>query len=285
MTFIKTWDETVPAGSRAVNLGDNDIRDFKYAVRERLNVDHNFKASEGADANIGRHNSATLIDQGVDLVAVSGAFTLYSKTISGAVELFAVMADSTVMQITTAGKLNGALLSGVDGALLSGLANITAGAGEIPSANINDTNTAIAANQVVALDGDGKLPAVPGDLLTGLTLSQLSDVGVYDSGWFAVTKSKTYTKTHNLGTTKVLTQLLFATDDAGSNTDIVVSGFVVTDDGGYGAIMTALTTTTIKIHAANKYINNRGNDGNFGEAPLPTRYASGYYKLIMVAIP
>lgn len=128
MSFIKTWDETVPSGSRAINLGDNDIREFKYAIRERLAEEHNFKASEGSDADIGRHNKVTLIASGTDLAGVSGTIRLFSKTVSGVIELFAVLADSTVIQLTSSGKLNGASLTA--------LASIPSAAGIIPIANL-----------------------------------------------------------------------------------------------------------------------------------------------------
>ena len=44
--MAETWDETKPAGSRSPALGDDDIREFKVAIRERLAADHDFEASE-----------------------------------------------------------------------------------------------------------------------------------------------------------------------------------------------------------------------------------------------
>ena len=31
MAFVKTWDETAPAGGDNPRQGDDEIRDFKYA--------------------------------------------------------------------------------------------------------------------------------------------------------------------------------------------------------------------------------------------------------------
>jgi hypothetical protein len=110
---VKTWDETDPADTKLASLGAGDIRELTYAVRERMAVDHRALAIEGADANIGRHDKVTLIDQVADLLGSSGAVRLYGKTISGKVELFLVMADNTVIQLTSGGKLNAAAIAGV----------------------------------------------------------------------------------------------------------------------------------------------------------------------------
>lgn len=110
MSFVKTWDESVPAGSEAILTGDDRIREFKYGIRERLAVDHNFKATEGADALIGAHNKASFIDQVTDIAAVAGATAVYGKTSSGKIELFLILSDSTVVQLTYNGKLNAGAL-------------------------------------------------------------------------------------------------------------------------------------------------------------------------------
>ena len=50
--FTSSWDETKPDGDRDIPLGDDDIREFKQQVRERLEIDHHALASEGTDPNI-----------------------------------------------------------------------------------------------------------------------------------------------------------------------------------------------------------------------------------------
>lgn len=128
MVFVKTWDENVPAGSEAILTGDDRIREFKYAIRERLNVDHNFKATEGADALIGAHNQVSFIDQVTDVAAKVGATILYGKTITGKIEIFLILSDSTIVQLTVNGKLNAAAFTA--------LSTIPSGAGIIPIANL-----------------------------------------------------------------------------------------------------------------------------------------------------
>jgi hypothetical protein len=55
MPFAKTWDETVPNDSTALRDGDDHIRDFKVAQRERLAVEHNFYADETGHSDVGEH--------------------------------------------------------------------------------------------------------------------------------------------------------------------------------------------------------------------------------------
>ena len=101
------------------------------------------------------------------------------------------IADSKLAQITTAGK--------VSGTTFTNLANIPAGAGVIPAANLqaasqvnlttgvvgvlpianggtNSTNAINTANGIVILDGSAKLPTVDGSQLTNLPNNSLSNV-------------------------------------------------------------------------------------------------------------
>ena len=73
------------------------------------------------------------------------------------VKASAGIVDSKLAQITTAGK--------VSGAALTSLTSIPSGAGIIPIANI-DTGTT--ANKILILNGDAKIPAVDGSLLTNI---------------------------------------------------------------------------------------------------------------------
>jgi hypothetical protein len=113
MTFLKTWDETNPADTKSAALGADDIRTLAYAIRERLAIDHYFLAVEGGDAKIGFHKSGTFIDVTNDLLGVLGAVRLYGKTVGTKVELFLVMTDNTVVQLTSNGKLNSQAIDGV----------------------------------------------------------------------------------------------------------------------------------------------------------------------------
>lgn len=81
----------------------------------------------------------------------------------------AAIAGSKLATITTAGK--------VDGSAINNLANVPAGAGRLPSANLPSTipvaniDTGTTADKIVKLDGSARIPAVNGSLLTNLTIS------------------------------------------------------------------------------------------------------------------
>jgi hypothetical protein len=94
----------------------------------------------------------------VDLATVSG---ITNAEISAS----AAIADTKLAQISTAGT--------VAGAALTGLTNIPSGAGKIPVANI-DTGTT--ANKIVLLDASAKIPAVDASQVTGLVASQIPDL-------------------------------------------------------------------------------------------------------------
>ena len=109
MVYNETWDETKPAGSRARTLGDDDIREFKRAIRERLAEDHEFLANESGD-NVGYHRKATLIDIVSDPLAVDGCVVFYAKTVDGKLDLFYRNAEG-INQLTVNGAIQNGLWS------------------------------------------------------------------------------------------------------------------------------------------------------------------------------
>jgi len=119
-------------------------------------------------------------------------------------------------------------------------------------------------NELIALNSNGKL-----------SLSTMP-FKAYDSGWFAVSDNRSYTKEHNLGTIKVVWQLLFATDSNGSNCQVVTipqeQGSHIR--GGYLHLITAshITARTGRTHVARTY-----------GAGL-VLYPSGYYRIIGIAL-
>lgn len=123
------------------------------------------------------------------------------------------------------------------------------------------------ANKLIALDGSGKIS--PGVLKT------------YDSGWFAVSSPGEYTKTHNLGTTKVIWVTYFSPSSGGSPTYLAWSGF----EGGYnqdsGSTLAAITTTTATLRcgvAGRTVMNVHTSLG------AVTGYTSGYFRIIALAL-
>lgn len=128
------------------------------------------------------------------------------------------------------------------------------------------------ANGVVVLDASGKLPDITGVISTSK---------VYDSGWFAVTASTSYTKTHSLGTTKVITSVYFSDTSDGSGVVCMVNGGMDVDQDGrstYFPNVTALSTTDITVHTGGGYFNKVAYPAN------ESWYNSGYYRIVMLAL-
>jgi len=98
------WDETKPAGTRDINLGDDDIREFKTQIRQIVEVDHEI-ASAGSGADWGKHKILTLLIQAA-LTTVAGAGRIGVKVISGIAELFYRDDAGTETQITSNGTIN-----------------------------------------------------------------------------------------------------------------------------------------------------------------------------------
>jgi len=114
MTFVKTWDEAKPAGTRDVNLGAADITEFKYGIRERLAVDHDFQADETGITTIGYHKAIHMIDQVSD---PTGNGVFYRK----GDDLFYTDGSGNSVQITSGGVVNSPAFPSAISALWDGL--------------------------------------------------------------------------------------------------------------------------------------------------------------------
>lgn len=104
MPFTDTWDaafEAAPADSENINLGAERIRDLKVAIRERMQVDHEWEDGQ----EDGKHNKLTLVPQASAPATTAGFGFLYSQTLSGYVELLYKDSAGNVMQLTQGGKL------------------------------------------------------------------------------------------------------------------------------------------------------------------------------------
>lgn len=102
-------NEDSPAGSDAINLGDNKIREYKTQVREICEVDHDFP-STGSSLTAGQHKKVTLQEQADLGTGAVNATLLGNQTVGGKGELFYTDEDNNDIQITTAGKINSAAL-------------------------------------------------------------------------------------------------------------------------------------------------------------------------------
>lgn len=103
MVYTKQWDETKPAGSRALSLGDDDIREFKTAIRERLQGGGMYFPSTNDD-NAGLFNWIKFIEQSSNPTQEANRGFLFTKDISSVTELFWMDSSGNVFQLTTAGK-------------------------------------------------------------------------------------------------------------------------------------------------------------------------------------
>jgi hypothetical protein len=126
-------------------------------------------------------------------------------------------------------------------------------------------STSPEANKLVPLDANGKLPA------------SVVPFRIYDSGWFAVTQSGTYAKTHNLGTNKLLATIWFSESSNGSNA-------ILADEYGHGTTDTGLqirdlTTTTYTLQAHEDGVAIRVQT-NGAEVPVN----SGYARVLLIAL-
>jgi hypothetical protein len=103
MAATRDWttQEAKPSGSDFISAGDDEIRNGKVDVRERMAVDHEWAVSETAD---GRHKKVT-IKTGEDPTKITDYIIVYGKDVDDKVELFARDEDNNVIQLTHKGNL------------------------------------------------------------------------------------------------------------------------------------------------------------------------------------
>lgn len=97
----------------------------------------------------------------------------------------------------------------------------------------------------------------------------------YDSGWFAFASGQEYSKTHNLGTTKFLGIIYYATDSSGSNMR------TLTDYGSgstYAAALENITISTLNVQVGAQGIGYIADSTNFAVA------TSGYLRIVLLAL-
>jgi len=146
------------------------------------------------------------------------------------------------------------------------------------------TNRArLEAGNATDLLGSGGIAANPSWKTIAQVFTNVVVPKTYDSGWFACAVQSNYSKTHNLGTTKVIYKLYFATDDIG--TAMVEAGLTDIDIGGgnvhsnAGGCVAAITTTTLEVHSGGSavayYLDADGDR---------TEPATGFYRVVAIAL-
>lgn len=196
-----SWDETSPAGSQSILLGDNRIREFKTQVREVIGVDHDFPSS-GQDTDVGQHLRVTLQEQADLGSGAVGTTILGSQTISGKGELVYTDEDDTDIQLTSGGKV---CLNTVSLASVAGLMALIYPVGSVVTLGVS-TNPA-------TLFGIGTWTAIAGKVIVGIDATQTEFDTLNETGG-----SKSSEHTHT-GTTNALTGSLVRIDDNSGGSD------------------------------------------------------------------
>jgi len=109
--------------------------------------------------------------------------------------------------------------------------------------------------------------------------------GSYDSGWFQVTTSTTYQKTHNLGTTKILVQVWANSSASDTNAQLIVTQLERqnSDDNDIACCGLRIDdTNNISLHTGNEQVAFIMNFSTSEPANIAT--GSAYYKVIILAL-
>ena len=106
-------------------------------------------------------------------------------------------------------------------------------------------------------------------------------IKVYDSDWFAVSLGSTVVKTHDLGSTKIIVALYFATSDVGANMETVNLAVIGTNPSDtYGGNIQNITTTQLTVQAG--YVAVQCGLNSSGE--LTGSAADGFYRVIAMKL-
>lgn len=99
LAFDDAWEEDAPDGDLDdISTGDDQMRQDKRAIRERMAIDHDWRSNETGITSIGYHKALHLIDQ-VNDTGVNATF--YNK--GG--DLFYQDASANLIQLTSGGKI------------------------------------------------------------------------------------------------------------------------------------------------------------------------------------
>jgi len=149
MTIPSTsWDESSPAGSQGIKLGDNRIRELKTQIREVVDVDHKFDSS-GQDSDMGKHNKVSFLEAADIGTGAEGKTILGGQTVNSKCELVYTDEDDNDVVITSGGGLSLPSIKMTDGNILIGQADGT-GQQKAMSGNATIDNTGAVTFQVAS---------------------------------------------------------------------------------------------------------------------------------------
>jgi len=118
MAHSDDWNAAFEALPTNDNYGyelDNYLRTVWRAVRERMEIDHYWKATS-SQADDGKHKKITLPVLAADPTEIASGCILYTKDVDSKAEIFVIDENGNVIQITSGGILN---VTGANTALTS----------------------------------------------------------------------------------------------------------------------------------------------------------------------
>jgi hypothetical protein len=186
-----SWNESSPAGSDALNAGDNRIREMKTQIREVIDVDHKF-ASSGSDADNGCHDQVTLLEKADLGTGAVGKTILGSQTVSAKGELVYTDEDDTDIVLTKGGGQNYSAPSAL--ANMAGIMNLIYPVGFVVTLGVS-TNPG-------TLLGIGTWTAIAGRVIVGIDAGQtefdtLDETGGAKTVTLTAAQSGSPSHTHN----------------------------------------------------------------------------------------
>lgn len=105
---LTSIDKSYPAGTDVPTIIDNDLRNLKAGLQERLDRDHDFTLTgnlinvgvNGLDGDVGKHRQVTFVKAISTPTPVAGQAILYTKTVTGKPELHWCDSDGDEKQLT-----------------------------------------------------------------------------------------------------------------------------------------------------------------------------------------
>ena len=246
-----TWDETLPSDVTTAIQIDDYNRDLRVGISARMRFEHEWPASQSATSEGGKHKFITFqTNAAKPTLAGTQVAAIYTKTDDNLYFEKSAGTEVTIVSGTAVGD-GKALMSATDtaaGYLIDKIDGIT-----------------------ITASGTG---------LRSVVLATTS----YDSGWFAVSKGTSVTKTHGLGTIKLITSLLYSPDATGL-TFVAVVGQTFQHEGGttdsMGGILDSISTSTLRAVPGDASVIVGSQSGN-GAFSYKTN--NGYYRVLAVAL-
>lgn len=266
-----SWDESSPAGSDALNQGDNSIRLAKTQIREVIDVDHKFNSS-GTDADNGCHDQVTLLEKADLGTGAVGKTILGSQTVAGQGELVYTDENNLDVQLTSLGKLY------LDAGRLSNniylIARNAANSANINLIKANASDAVEIPNGVVLSSSSAPTtdPMIPNK-------KYVDDQNTAQTAVFTLASILDYGTSASLSTTKTQAALKIAygTLSIGASSNTAISNLPFSSSSSYIIIITQATNST-----ANENLVAIPNSGS--GATVYNKWPSGTLSISWIAI-